>query len=219
MTSSKTSRTPPYVRYLDRITRNFPDFDFPFIKRVRSKAVELLRLSPGNRVLDVGCGSGGSFPFLQRAVGPEGSVIGVEISPESAESARRRVAKNQWKIVTVAESDARDFSPEGRFDGLLMFAAPDIFAKKETLEHILNCMKKGARVAAFGAKLSDRGLGRILNPVLTSLFRLSFATTPRPEHEPWGMLADYCEDIEVHQYFFGLMFLFAGSYKGKELST
>src|SRR5215204_598437 len=88
----RTDNTPPYARYLGRLTAYFPNFDFSFIKPVRQKAVELLNLKSGDRVLDVGCGSGGSFPFLVRAVSPSGEVIGVEISPESAGSARRRAA-------------------------------------------------------------------------------------------------------------------------------
>jgi|SRR5215470_263360 len=74
--------TPPYFRYLARLIRPFPDFDFSFIRPVRQKAVELLNLRHGDRVLDLGCGPGGSFPYLVAAVGPSGQVVGVEISPE-----------------------------------------------------------------------------------------------------------------------------------------
>ena len=81
MAQERKDRTPPYG-YLIRLFRPFPDFDPPFIKPVRQRAVELLHLKAGHRVLDVGCGSGGSFPCLVHAVGPSGQVVGVEISPE-----------------------------------------------------------------------------------------------------------------------------------------
>jgi hypothetical protein len=43
------------------------------------------------------------------------------------------------------------------------------------------------------------------------LFKLSFSTTPRPDYEPWRMLAEYIEGPDIEEYFFGLMFLASGS--------
>ena len=57
MEQDRKDLTPRYG-YLVRLFRSFPDFDPPFIKRVRHKAVELLHLKAGDRVLDVGCGTG-----------------------------------------------------------------------------------------------------------------------------------------------------------------
>jgi len=207
---SKTN-TPPYARYLGRLSGYFPNFDFFFIKSVRQKAVELLNLEHGNRVLDAGCGSGGSFPYLVRAVGSTGEVVGIEISPESTLSARRRIAKNEWENIRVIESAAQTVVLTGMFDGLLMFAAPDVYASDEALDNIIPHLRENARVAAFGAKLSSHRLGRILNPVLKTLIKLSFSTTPKPDYESWRVLSKYVEEIEVKEYFFGLMFLASGS--------
>jgi SAM-dependent methyltransferase len=205
------ANTPTYVRYLGRLTRPFPNFDFSFIKPVRQKAVELLNLKSGDSVLDIGCGSGGSFPYLVSAVSASGEVVGVEISPESTISAERRIAKNQWKNVRVIEAAAQDVGLAGRYDALLMFAAADVYASEEALENISGHLKDNARVAAFGAKLSSHRFGRIFNPVLQMLFGLSFSTTPKPEYEPWQILAKYVAKLDVKEYFFGLMFLASGS--------
>jgi ubiquinone/menaquinone biosynthesis C-methylase UbiE len=94
----KRQLTPPYARYLVHLIRPFPDFDFSFIKPLRRKAVQLLQLKPGDRVMDTGCGPGGSFPSLVDAVGSAGEVVGVEISPEIAINARRRIQKNGWSM-------------------------------------------------------------------------------------------------------------------------
>jgi hypothetical protein len=40
--------TPPYVRYLARVIRPFPNWDFFFIKSLRQKAVEALQLKSGS---------------------------------------------------------------------------------------------------------------------------------------------------------------------------
>lgn len=203
--------TPLYGRLLVGLTKPFPNFDFSFIKPVRRKAAELLNLKQGDSVLDVGCGPGGSFPFLVDAVGPSGQVVGVEISPEHSQLAGRRIAKNEWKNVEVIVAAAQDVILTGTFDGLVMFAAPDVYASEEALENILPHLKSGARIVAFGAKVSKTRSGKILNPILKMLHKLSFTTTPRPNDEPWQILARYVEGIEVKEYFFGLMFLASGS--------
>lgn len=212
------TNTPPYVRYLGRLTGYFPNFDFSFIKPVRQKAVGLLNLKFGNRVLDVGCGSGGSFPYLVRAVSPTGEVIGIEISAESAKSARTRATKNDWENVKVIISNALDVRLTDSFDGLLMFAAPDVFASNDALKNILPHLTENARVVAFGAKLSRHRFGRILNPILKMLFKTSFSTTPKPDYEPWQIMAKYLERLEVEEYFFGLMFICAGDKKATDNS-
>ena len=74
------------LRYLARLIRPFPDFDFFFVKHLRARAVEKLRLRPGDRVLDLGCGPGASFPYLHESVTESGVVVGVEISPEFQET-------------------------------------------------------------------------------------------------------------------------------------
>jgi len=202
--------TPPYG-HLARLLRPFPDFDPFFIKPVRQKAVELLDLKEGDRVLDVGCGPGGSFPYLVRAVGKSGQVVGVEISPEVSINARRRIEKNGWRNVEVIEAAAQEVHLTGRFDGLLMFAAADVYASEDALENLFPHLNEKARVVAFGAKLSNSRLRRILNPFLRMLFNLSFSTTPRPDYEPWRILAKRVEKLNVEEYFFGLMFLTSGS--------
>jgi demethylmenaquinone methyltransferase/2-methoxy-6-polyprenyl-1,4-benzoquinol methylase len=210
MAQGRKDVTPPYG-YLIRLFRPFPDFDPPFIKPVRRKAVELLNLKAGDRVLDVGCGPGGSFPYLARAVGQSGEVVGVEISPEISVNARRRIAKNGWRNVHLIEAAAQDVQLTGPFDGLLMFAAADVYASEEALENIFPHLRENARVAAFGTKLSSKGLGSSLNPILRMLFNLSFSTTPRPDYEPWRILAKRVQKLDVEEYFFGLMFLCWGS--------
>lgn len=212
MKEGAKNSTPPYGRFLIRLTRPFPDFDFSFIKPVRQKAVKSLNLKPGSRVLDVGCGPGGSFPYLVHSVGSSGEVVGVEISPQISINARNRIARNKWENVEVIEAAAQNVQLKGMFDGLLMFAAPDVYASEEALENIFPHLKDNARVAAFGAKFSRNRLGLIMNPVLRMLYKLSFSTTPSPNYEPWHLLAKRIQKLKVEEYFLGSMFLASGSF-------
>ncbi len=199
--------TPPYARYLVRLTRPFPSWDLYFIKPLRRLAVQSLQLKTGNRVLDAGCGSGGTFPYLTDAVGKTGEVVGVEISPEMATNARRRVAANGWKNISVIVGDAKSVQLTGVFDGLVMFAAPDVYASDEALSNLFQHLRDDARVVLFGAKLSRHGAGMALNALFQSLMKLSFSSTPRLSYVPWELLANRLDDVQVQEYFFGCMFL------------
>lgn len=96
--------TPLYFRLLAGLLRPFPAFDF--IKPVRARAVDALRLKEGHRVLDLGCGPGESLPFLRAAVGARGDVVGVEISARVAALAEGRIARHGWSNVRVVVAPA-----------------------------------------------------------------------------------------------------------------
>jgi SAM-dependent methyltransferase len=169
---------------------------------VRRKAVELLNLKQGDRVLDMGCGLGGSFPYLVDAVGPSGEVVGVEISPEVTINARRRIERHKWKNVEVIEADARTVHLAGTFDGALMFAAADVYGSQEALGNIFPHLRDNARVALFGAKASSHRLGRILNPFFRMMIsKLGFPPTPCLDYEPWRLVAKRVEKLDIEEIF------------------
>jgi hypothetical protein len=99
----------------------------------------------------------------------------------------------------------------GLYDAALMFAAPDVYASEAALENIFPHLREGARVAIFGAKLSDNSSGRLLNPVLRKVVATFSPATPMPDEEPWKMLATRMDGFRVEEYFFGSMFLAGGT--------
>ena len=115
----------------------------------------------------------------------------------------------------MIEAAAQEVHLTGTFDGLLMFAAADVYASEDALENVFPHLNEKARVVAFGAKLSNSRLRRILNPFLRMFFNLSFSTTPRPDNEPWQTLGNRVEKLNVEEYFFGLMFFVSGSVRPK----
>jgi SAM-dependent methyltransferase len=95
-------------------------------------ALDLARPAVGETVLDIGCGCGATLLELANRVGPDGSVVGVDISAPMLDRARERVQDNALRNVRLTLSDASThaFAP-GAFDlafsrfGVMFFDNPD----------------------------------------------------------------------------------------------
>jgi ubiquinone/menaquinone biosynthesis C-methylase UbiE len=90
---------------LKKYRRNAPTYDHDYTygkaEMLRQKTISLLHLKPGNVVLDVACGTGLSFPLIMQAIGPDGRLIGIEMSPEMLAIAHEKVNRQGWTNATL----------------------------------------------------------------------------------------------------------------------
>lgn len=92
-------------------------------RRMRRRAVDLLDLHPGDTVVELGCGTGMNHPLLARAVGPDGHVVGIDLSAGMLERAQRRADREGLTQVALRQGDIRDVSlPPGTAGVLAAFA-------------------------------------------------------------------------------------------------
>lgn len=204
--------TPLYGRVLAPLIRPFPNFDLFFVKALRRAAIGKLQLQPGDRVLDAGCGPGGSFPYLVDAVTQSGAVVGIEISPSLAAHAQKRIDKNGWRNARVIAADAREVKLEGSFDALLMLGAPDVYASPAALANLLPHLQSGARVVAFGGQLSRNRMAKGFNTLFRWMFsKATFSSTPKLDYDPLKALQESGVTLAIEEHCFGWMFLAWGS--------
>jgi protein-L-isoaspartate(D-aspartate) O-methyltransferase len=87
--------------------------------------LRLLEVRPGDRVLDVGSGSGWTTALLAHLTGPEGSVIGVELEPDLVEFGRRNLDRvdRPWARIELAEPGTLGWPDEAPYDRVLVSAA------------------------------------------------------------------------------------------------
>ena len=76
-------------------------------------------IRPGMRVLDVGCGAGDVTFVAADLVGPDGSVVGVDHSPDALARARLRAQRRGLAQVQFIEGDIHDPAPGGPFDAIV----------------------------------------------------------------------------------------------------
>lgn len=93
------------------------DARFPDDEPAFTIAVRALRLPKGGAVLDAGCGTGRALALLREAVGPSGTVVGLDATPEmlgAADLAGRR-ASAAFVLADASRSPFRDHA----FDAVL----------------------------------------------------------------------------------------------------
>jgi SAM-dependent methyltransferase len=76
-------------------------------------------IRPGMRVLDLGCGAGDVAFVAAGLVGPDGSVVGVDRSPDALARARLRAGQRGLGQVRFVEGDVNDPGPGGPFDAIV----------------------------------------------------------------------------------------------------
>ena len=89
--------------------------EVPEIRSAKRRATEAMSLQPGDRVLEVGCGTGVDAPALVAAVQPGGRLVGIDMSELAVGEANRRMASVPEAEMLVADAHELPF-PSGSFD-------------------------------------------------------------------------------------------------------
>jgi len=118
----------------------------------RRFAVAQMGLVPGDRVLDVACGTAMLSRELARAVGPAGQVVGVDFCAPMLAVGRRNLAR--WgleDVVSLVEGDAMQLPfPDGLFAGAVSgFALRNVPDITRVLAEMTRVVRRGGRVVTL----------------------------------------------------------------------
>jgi len=200
---------PQFVRRrYDRLASIYVFFEWLFWlpRGIRPRAVERLNLKPGDRVLEVGCGTGRNLVFLSRAVGPDGRVYGVDISEGMLAKAREACEKNGCTNVRLIQSDAAEYELPELVDGAIFsLSYCTMRHRKLALRHAWEQLKSGGRLVMLDAKALSGWLGRLLYPL--ALWTLKLTVLGSPDIDELKDLEDLTGDVEVENLQFGTYFI------------
>ena len=181
---------------------------------IRGAAVEALGLRKGDRVLEVGCGTGRNFGHLEQVIGAEGRLVGFDYSAEMLAAARRLCGRRGWGSVSLAQGDAAelDLGEEG-FDGVLVVLAMSaIPGHRQALERCFELLHPGGVLSVCDARLFGGPLA-VLNPLVRAVYTRWAAWDPSKDLP--SDMEDVFGNVEVAEFNLGTFFI-ATSVKGEE---
>ena len=197
MTGSRSARpaVPAYGRdaghYDDRTSR---------YGRYRRRVVDLLPVSPGDVVLDVGCGTGLCFERLVARVGPTGRVIGFDPSADMLAIAAERVAAGGWSNVGLVRSPVETAGLPAA-DSALFCAVHDVLQSPAALDNVLGSVRAGGGVAATGGKWAPPW-AMAVNAGVVAL-HAPYVRTFAGFGRPWALLAERVPALRVRDVALG----------------
>lgn len=177
--------------------------------RLRRKAANALDLQPGQRVLDVGCGTGRNFPYIMERIGRRGFLVGLDYTPAMLYEAQKLIRRRGWRNVTLIRGDAAELSLDRRMDAALSTLAMTVIPNyREALQRMVASVRPGGRVAIADARRSGHSYARPFNFVADAFGWVAAADISR---RPWETLRGMVDEFSYEQFFLGLFFAAAGS--------
>ena len=153
----------------DRLSRWYGVIADPWERPCRRAGLDLLAPAEGERLLEVGFGTGQALVDLARAAGPAGRVCGVDLSPGMARAAQARVARARLaaRVGLLCGDAARLPFPAGSFDAVFVSFTLELFEACDLPWALEECR----RVLAPGGRLCVVALSGARSGPMARLYR------------------------------------------------
>jgi ubiquinone/menaquinone biosynthesis C-methylase UbiE len=172
----------------DAASDHFDDEPLSFWDRIGRRTVERLALPPDGNVLDVGCGTGASALPAAQAVGPNGLVIGVDLSARLLDRARDKAKALGRSNVEFLCADMTSLGyPDGHFDAVVsvfsIFFVPDM---EGLVRELWRMVRPGGKLAVttWGPRIFEPAYSRWLAAIKAERPDLYSA------FNPWDRITD-----------------------------
>jgi phosphatidylethanolamine/phosphatidyl-N-methylethanolamine N-methyltransferase len=159
----------------------------PVLQPGRRALLEALNLKPGDRVLEVGVGTGLSLPLYPASV----RITGIDVSREMLEKARERVARRRLgNVEALLEMDAEEMTlPSASFDKVVAMYVVSVVARPARLLEELHrvCRPDGEIFIVNHFRSENRFIGAVEKALAGFSPQLGF----RPDFDLREVLPEY----------------------------
>jgi ubiquinone/menaquinone biosynthesis C-methylase UbiE len=168
----------------------------------RRRAVDRLQLAQGQRVLEVSVGTGTNVPLLAEPLGPEGRVIGLDISHRMLAQCRQKLERQAVRADLIEGEAAHLPFADASFDAVFHHGGIAEFGNKQgAIEEMMRVARPKARIV-----LCDAGLPVDRRLPLMSRLLLKF----QPQYEqppPLDLIPARAQDVDTDWFHGGSWYL------------
>jgi demethylmenaquinone methyltransferase/2-methoxy-6-polyprenyl-1,4-benzoquinol methylase len=194
---ARYDRVAPWYRYAEWAILLAPGF--------RRRAVERISLRHGERVVELGCGTGRNLGLLHDAVGETGHVVGVDAAPGMLDQARKIVATHGWQNVSLLNADAATVELDEPFDAAYFSLSYSVIPDRSAaLDRAWEALRPGGRLVIMDAGIPRTRLARALAPAAEIVAKLFPGD---PYSEPWKDLTRLSNDVRTERFQADLYFV------------
>ncbi len=177
------------------------------IGRWRRMAVNALSLQAGDTVLEIGCGTGLNFSLLEKAVGSEGKIIGVDISEQMLEKARNRVRAAGWQNVELVCCAASEFNVPDDTRGILATGVLTYVPEfDKVIERGARALTRGGKWAVLDYKMPSNWL-RHLAPLFVALGSSFGVSKALMERHVWESVERHLGNTRMQELYGGFVYV------------
>ncbi len=181
----------------------------------RRLAIQALGLRAGDTVVDIACGTGLNFPLIEEVIGPDGWIVGVDLTDAMLAQAQDRIETNGWSNVSLVQADAASFDFPTEVNAIVStYALTQVPECAEVIAHGSAALSLGGRWVVLDLKVPDNTPGWLAQ-LGTALVRRFASVDEWIMRRPWEAIRvamqEELADLSWTELFFGTAFLAAGS--------
>jgi demethylmenaquinone methyltransferase/2-methoxy-6-polyprenyl-1,4-benzoquinol methylase len=209
------------AKHYDITSRFYPVPGYPE-RSQRFRAVQALGLRPGDSVVDIACGTGLNFRLIEEVIGPDGRIVGVDLTDAMLAQAQDRIDANGWSNISLVQADAADFDFPTEVDAILStYALTQVPECAEVIAHGAAALSVGGRWVVLDLKVPanvPRWLARLGTAIVRPFASIDQWIMRRPWDAIRAAMQEELADPSWIELFFGTAFLAAGS-RGARTTT
>lgn len=176
----------------------------------RHKAIKALNLHQGDTVVELGCGTGLNFPLLEKEVGAQGRIIGVDLTDAMLDKARQRTIQNGWSNVELAQSDVALYQFPSGIDGVISTFALTLSPEfDKIIQNGCKALNPAKRFVILDFKMPSGWLSR-LAPLAVFLTRPFGVTRDLADRHPWESIGKYMKNTSLVEFYGGFIYIAMG---------
>ena len=143
------------AKHYDITSRFYPAPGYPQ-RAQRLRAVQALGLRPGDSVVDIACGTGLNFSLIEQVIGPDGRIVGVDLTDAMLAQAQHRIETNGWSNISLVQADAAEFDFPTEVDAILStYALTQVPECGDVIAHGAAALSRGGRWVVLDLKAPD----------------------------------------------------------------